>query len=179
MSKKQCKSIVKKTGKRCKNNAKDGSDYCRVLSHSENAKDKQKKREERAKELFMQANDVIDKFNLFTIRDIYEYMVVSESTFYDYIRGGSEMLGRLKEKLKQNRVKTKIQLRNKWYKSESTTAQIALYKLICDNDEYHRLANTKHQVDTTINDKRPDYSKLSDVELNQLEKLLTKAEKND
>lgn len=131
---------------------------------------------DKAKDLFKKAMKVIEENNLFTMKDAYGYIGVPSSTFYDHVPSGSEYSERLKDELAKNRAKTMIGLRRKWYQSDSPTSQIALYKLICDKDEYHRLANTSHEIDQTVKDERLDLSRLSEEELAELEKIYEKAQ---
>jgi len=54
----------------------------------------------------------------------------------------------IKEAIKKNRVKTKNSLKAKWYRSDNATLQVALYKLISDDDERKKLSQTYNDVTT-------------------------------
>lgn len=54
----------------------------------------------------------------------------------------------LKEALDNNKKYIKRGLRNKWYKNDNATTQVALYKLLADDDELARLNNN---IDFSVN----------------------------
>jgi hypothetical protein len=45
--------------------------------------------------------------------------------------------------LDKNKIEVKNGLRNKWYNGSNPLTQMALYKLIGTEEEYHRIASTK------------------------------------
>ena len=47
----------------------------------------------------------------------------------------------IKDELNKNKIKMKAGLRKKWYMNNNATTQIALYKLISNEDELIRLNN--------------------------------------
>jgi len=92
------------------------------------------------KELFDKALKVIDKDGLYFLSDVHAYLGISSSTFYDHFPSNSSDSSTLKEKLEANKVKTKVELRAKLHNSGSTSGILALYKLICTNDERKALS---------------------------------------
>lgn len=92
------------------------------------------------------ALEAIDKYNLLFINEIHVYLPFCRSTFYN---AGLDKLDTIKKALEENRIKTKQALRTKWYASKSATLQIALYKLIANDDELRRLTNVN--VEGTLN----------------------------
>ena len=52
----------------------------------------------------------------------------------------------IKAALDENKKNVKRGLRNKWYNSNNPTVQIALYRLLADEEELNRLNNTKLEV---------------------------------
>ena len=97
--------------------------------------------------------EVIKKNNLFVIKDIFSfYTGIKSSQFYNL---KLEKLDSIKKALDDNKVKTKHSLKNKWFKSDNPTLQIALFKLIADNEELKALStnwqNTEHsgEIKTT------------------------------
>ena len=52
----------------------------------------------------------------------------------------------LKEALENNKKTIKRGLRNKWYKNDNATTQVALYKLLADDDEWVRLNNSRVEL---------------------------------
>lgn len=98
--------------------------------------------------MFQNALETIEKNNLFFIKDAYTFIGIPESTFYEYIPANSEFSERLKMAIAKNRAKTKVGIRKKWYNSNSPTAQLALYKLICSDEERKALSMEYHDVTT-------------------------------
>lgn len=88
----------------------------------------------------------IEEYNLLFIKDIIAYVPFCRSTFYN---DGLDKLDSIKSAIDKNRINTKHALRGKWYKSKSATLQIALYKLVADEEELRRLTNVN--VDGTVN----------------------------
>lgn len=103
------------------------------------------------KDLEQRAIKAIEEHKLFFITDIPPMIGISRQTFYDH---QLDKVDAIKDALISNRVQVKASMRNKWYKSDNPTLQIGLYKLIGDEDEYYKLANTKHDV-TTREEKAP------------------------
>lgn len=52
----------------------------------------------------------------------------------------------LKEALDNNKKMVKRGLRNKWYKSDNPTVQVALYKLLADDEELVKLSNSRMEL---------------------------------
>jgi len=76
---------------------------------------------------------VIKTNNLFSIEDIFAfYSGCCKATFYN---NKLNELDSLKRAIDDNKTKTKQSLKNKWYKSENPTLQLALYKSICTDEE--------------------------------------------
>lgn len=92
------------------------------------------------KQIFDKAKEVTKKHKLFWIEDICAFIPMSKSTFYDYFPNGSHESNELKELLDINRTELKVSLRSKWYNSNAPALQMALMKLICNQDELKRLA---------------------------------------
>ena len=71
-------------------------------------------------------------------------------TFYDH---DLHKCDTIKSALEKNRINMKVDMRDKWYNSDNATLQIALMKLIADDDEAHRLNGTKREVKHETTDK--------------------------
>jgi hypothetical protein len=93
--------------------------------------------------------EAVKKHNLFFITDIPAFLPCSTATFYNH---ELEKLESIKEALNENKIKVKSSMRSKWYKSDSATLQIALMKLISNNEERKRLS--KSYVDITSDDEK-------------------------
>lgn len=99
--------------------------------------------------IFEQAKQVISEHNLFFIEDIVAWLPISKPTFYEYFPVDSNELNTLKNMVADNKIKTKSGIRAKLYK-EKGTSLIALYKMICTDDERKALSLTyqesKHEI---------------------------------
>ena len=114
--------------------------------------------------LFNQAVEVIPTENLFFIEDIVAWLPCDKTTFYryfsvnlpenieDYSEEEKEQLvesptgekcngyNYLKGMLDENKIKTKSSIRAKLYKGNKAPELIALYKLICTDEERRSLS---------------------------------------
>lgn len=100
-------------------------------------------------DLEKQALEAIRANNLMFVTDVPAYLPCSMATFYNK---KLEELESIKEALEQNRIKTKNGLRAKWYKNDNATTQIALYKLLANEDELRKL-NSQYMDHTTGGEK--------------------------
>jgi len=92
--------------------------------------------------IFEQAKEVIVKNKLFFIEDIVAFLPCDKTTFYRFFEPESNEYNELKELLNQNRTELKVSMRSKWYKSNAPALQMALMKLIANEDELKRLSVT-------------------------------------
>ena len=99
--------------------------------------------------IFEQAKEAIIKHKLFFIDDIVAFLPIAKSTFYEWKMEQSE---ELKGLLEQNRTELKVSMRSKWYKSNAPALQMALMKLIANEDELRKLSIS--YIDSEVNDKR-------------------------
>ncbi len=90
--------------------------------------------------IFEQAKEVIVKHKLFFIEDIVAFLPCDKTTFYKFFPPVSNELNELKELLETNRTELKVSMRSKWYKSNSPALQMALMKLIGNQEELRRLS---------------------------------------
>jgi hypothetical protein len=109
--------------------------------------------------IYNQALDLIEKKKLFFIEDVVTLLPISKQTFYDYFKVDSYELDTIKELLDKNKIEIKNGLRNKWYNGNNPLTQMALYKLIGTEEEYHRIASTKTE-NKNINIERPIFNGL-------------------
>jgi hypothetical protein len=116
--------------------------------------------------IYQQALDLIEKKKLFFIEDVVTLLPISKQTFYDYFKVDSDELDNIKEALDKNKIEVKNGLRNKWYNGNNPLTQMALYKLIGTEEEYHRIASTKTE-NKNINIEKPIFGGIDlDVEEN-------------
>lgn len=98
----------------------------------------------KTKDLESQALDAIKKYNLFTVEDIVAYIPCSKETFYNHKLHESDSL---KAATDYNKIKAKQSMKQKWYKSNNPTLQVALMKLIGTTEDRQFL--TQQHVDHT------------------------------
>ena len=109
--------------------------------------------------IYQQALDLIEKKKLFFIEDVVTLLPCSRSTFWEFFPDKSDELDNIKELLDKNKIEVKNGLRNKWYNGNNPLTQMALYKLIGTEEEYHRIASTKTE-NKNINIERPIFNGL-------------------
>jgi len=93
--------------------------------------------------IYEQAQELIKTKKLFFIEDVITLLPISKQTFYEFFKVESNELDTIKELLDKNKIDIKNGLRNKWYNGNNPLTQMALYKLIGTEEEYHRIASTK------------------------------------
>lgn len=91
-------------------------------------------------ELYEKALKAIKEYNLFFLADVYAYLGIAKSTFYDHFPEDSDKSNDIKEAIEKNKMQTKVSIRSKLHKSTNTAGLLALYKLICTEDERKALA---------------------------------------
>lgn len=89
--------------------------------------------------LYEQAKEAIEKNNLFFIEDIVAFIPCDKTTFYRLFPTESNEYNDLKERLDQNKIKTKSGIRAKLWKSEKAAELLALYRLIATPEEHQKL----------------------------------------
>ena len=90
--------------------------------------------------IFEQALEVVGKHRLFFVEDVIAMIGISKQTFYDFFPVQSDELDQIKAILLKNKAETKIVLRKKWYDGENPTLSLALYKMICTEEERQMLS---------------------------------------
>jgi len=106
----------------------------------------------KTEELFQTAIEQIKKNRLIFIEDIIAFLPCRKSTFYEHFPNDSDYYKRMFEELETNRTELKVSMRSKWYKSNSPALQMALMKLIGNQEELRRLS-MQHIDHTTGGDK--------------------------
>jgi len=107
--------------------------------------------------IYEQALELIEKKKLFFIEDVVTLLPCSRSTFWEFFPDKSDELDNIKELLDKNKIDVKNGLRNKWYNGNNPLTQMALYKLIGTEEEYHRIASTKTE-NKNINIEKPIFN---------------------
>jgi hypothetical protein len=90
--------------------------------------------------IYEQAKEAITKHNLFFIEDIVAFIPCNKDTFYRFFPTDSNEYDTLKGLLEENKIKTKSSIRAKLYKGNKAAELLALYKLICSDEERRALS---------------------------------------
>lgn len=120
--------------------------------------------------IYEQAKEMIVKHKLFFVEDIVAFLPISKPTFYEYFPVGSNEINELKDLLEINRTELKVSLRSKWYKSNAPALQMALMKLICNDEERKKLSMTYSDV-TTDGDKINKHEDIDSIK-QKIDKLM-------
>ena len=86
------------------------------------------------------ALEAIKANGLVFVYEVFSFIGISKQTFYDHHLDESDEINTA---LAVNRNKIKASLRSKWYNSDNATTQIALYRLIANDEEFTRLTAQK------------------------------------
>lgn len=100
-------------------------------------------------DLRQRAIESIKRHNLVFFEDIYAYIGVAPSTFYEHFPKDSKDYNELSALLTENKIKLKNGLRKKWYDLENPTGWKHLYLLIGTEEEVERLHGSNQRVDHT------------------------------
>ena len=102
--------------------------------------------------IYQQAIEAVKANNLFFIEDIVAFLPCSKDYFYRNYPTTSNEYDTLREMLDQNKVRTKSAIRAKLFKGEKAAELLALYRLICTNEE-RQMLNQQFIDHTTQGDK--------------------------
>lgn len=95
---------------------------------------------------------IVQEQRLFFFSDIFAYTTFTRITAYNHKLNEDEEILQL---LDRHKIETKHSMRNKWYNSQNPLLQLALYKIIGDEEEYYRIANAKQQLDANVRQEQP------------------------
>jgi len=112
------------------------------------------------KEIFEKAKTALDKNPLLFVEDIIAYLPCDRSTFYRMFPPECDEYDTLKEKLEINRIRTKTELRKKWFSSKAPALQMGLMKLLATPEEHKRLSMQFIESENTNTNKNFDITKL-------------------
>lgn len=94
----------------------------------------------KTEDLYKKALDLIKSHSLFFVTDVISLLGIGTETFYNHFPTDSKESKEIKEALEKNRAVTKVVLRKKMHESNTPTGWLALYKLICTEDERKALS---------------------------------------
>lgn len=92
------------------------------------------------KELYQKALSLIKEKHLFFIEDVVAYLGIAKPTFYEHFPIDSNEMNDIKEAIEKEKVNVKVSIRSKLHKGNQTAGLLALYKLICTDEERKALA---------------------------------------
>jgi len=75
--------------------------------------------------------------------EVVAFLPCSRATYYNK---NLDKLDTIKDAINHNKVEMKAQMKHKWFNSENATLQIALMKMISNDEEYDKLNTSKQQV---------------------------------
>lgn len=111
--------------------------------------------------LIKESLEAIEENNLVFIDDIMPYIHCSSSTFYNH---ELEKVEEIKDALFKNKIEIKKGLRDKWYKNDNASTQIALYKLIGTKEDRDKLNNVSSDKETlSPEDVKDGFQKIADA----------------
>ncbi len=90
--------------------------------------------------ILKKAIKVAGEKQLLYIEEVCAYLPINKKTFYEWKQHESN---ELKETLENNKIEIKTKLRHKMIISDNATLIIALYKLVCNEEERKILADNK------------------------------------
>lgn len=105
--------------------------------------------------IFEQTKDLIIKHHLFFIEDVVSLLPISKPTFYVYFPVNSNEFNDIKELIDKERVSMKIKLRARLSQSKSDVGILALYKLICTDEERKALSMSYSELDARVTNIEP------------------------
>ncbi len=102
--------------------------------------------------IYEQAEKAIKENNLFFVDDIIAWLPCGKTWWYDNFPPESEEMNNLRDLLEINKTKTKSAIRSKLFKSDKAGELLALYRLLCTNEE-RRMLNQQY-IDMTSKGKQ-------------------------
>ena len=130
------------------------------------------------KKILEQAKKAIEKHHLFFIEDIVAYLPITKKTFYEWWPVDSDECNDLKSLLEIEKINMKVKLRAKLYNSKGDTATLALYKLICTDEERQNLSTNWQKNEDSSKIFIDDLSVRSTEEIIERAKAVSILEKN-
>lgn len=122
------------------------------------------------------AMNAIKKHKLWWMCDVVAYLPCSHDTFYRRIAVGSEEYEEIVKSLSLNRIREKIELRTKIKDKNESGGLLALYKILCSQEERKRLSlayvETKDAPEESEKETTLDLSTVPTNILEQLEDYL-------
>ena len=125
------------------------------------------------KKIYDQAVAAAIDHKLFFIEDVTAYLPCSRETFYRFFPIDCDKYDSIKTILENNKVTLKVEIREKLRKGDKAAELLALYKLICTDEERKALSMSYQKIEGDV--KTNQSVSLTD---DQLEKVLTQIKPN-
>ena len=103
--------------------------------------------------LFADVMAAIKTHNIWTISEVPCFVGISKKTLYNHYPVGSERLDAIQAALDDNKMKSRVSLRNAMFKKKDPSCLIALYKMVATPDERKALAS--HFLETSTDKLKP------------------------
>ncbi len=84
--------------------------------------------------------EAIEKYELLFIEDVIAFLPVGKTTFYQYKMNETNSI---KEAIHKVKIEAKAFLRKRWKTEDAPATQIALYKILANDEERDALNNNK------------------------------------
>jgi hypothetical protein len=98
-------------------------------------------------DIVKRANEIALEPDVYFMEDIIASLCISKPSFYKYIPVDSNDFNDIKEKIEFNRTTTKKKMRKRWKEEDAPPVlQIALYKLIGDDNESDRINSQQTKI---------------------------------
>jgi hypothetical protein len=103
--------------------------------------------------LFADVMAAIKSNNIWTISEVPCFVGVTKKTLYNHYPVGSERMAAIQAALDENKMKSRVSLRDAMFKKGDSSCLIALYKIIATPDERKALAS--HFLETSTDKLKP------------------------
>jgi len=114
---------------------------------------------------------IIKDDNIFFIESAIAYTPISKPTFYAWFPPDSDEMKELVALLEKNKLKTKDYIRIKLRMGNKSSELLALYRMICTEDERKAIATNYNKTDLTSKDEKINFIGMTAEDLSNLEKL--------
>lgn len=114
---------------------------------------------------------IIKDDNIFFIESAIAYTPICKQTFYTWFPPDSDEMKELVVLLEKNKLKTKDYIRIKLRMGNKSSELLALYRMICTEDERKAIATNYNKTDITSKDEKINFIGMTAEDLSNLEKL--------
>lgn len=107
--------------------------------------------------VFDQAMAILNKQGgIVSISDLIAFLPCEKTTFFKLFPNGSAELDKIHQAMDESKRKAVVSLRGKLYNSNNPTAWLALYKMICTDEERAVISMVKADITTNGKELRQD-----------------------